>query len=210
MAKGGTAGLIAASQGLPASLSQPVLCPVPFERGAVPLCGRYPGVPIVLAVGFLCCCVSLALPWRGSAAGFQKGAPTRLLPRAVCACGLLPRSSESRLAVSGAHVFLPLLLVAVVLHAPPPAKIKRELHSPSSELSACSHEQALCASYGDKCLYNCWYVPASPFLTSSFWKLGDGEHSMSAGKAPVPEGVWGPLSGQPEPLAGGHATRDVS
>ncbi|KFP06303.1 ETS translocation variant 5 [Calypte anna] len=44
----------------------------------------------------------------------------------------------------------------LVLHAPPPAKIKRELHSPSSELSSCSHEQALCASYGDKCLYNCW------------------------------------------------------
>uniref|UniRef100_A0A8C0VET2 ETS variant transcription factor 5 n=1 Tax=Cyanistes caeruleus TaxID=156563 RepID=A0A8C0VET2_CYACU len=42
----------------------------------------------------------------------------------------------------------------LVLHAPPPAKIKRELPSPSSELSSCSHEQALCASYGDKCLYN--------------------------------------------------------
>ncbi|XP_029819529.1 ETS translocation variant 5-like [Manacus vitellinus] len=44
----------------------------------------------------------------------------------------------------------------LVLHAPPPAKIKRELPSPSSELSSCSHEQALCAGYGDKCLYNCW------------------------------------------------------
>ncbi|XP_010022185.1 PREDICTED: ETS translocation variant 5 [Nestor notabilis] len=43
---------------------------------------------------------------------------------------------------------------SLVLHAPPPAKIKRELHSPSSELSSCSHEQALCAGYGDKCLYN--------------------------------------------------------
>uniref|UniRef100_A0A8D2ME72 ETS domain-containing protein n=1 Tax=Zonotrichia albicollis TaxID=44394 RepID=A0A8D2ME72_ZONAL len=32
----------------------------------------------------------------------------------------------------------------MVLHAPPPAKIKRELPSPSSELSSCSHEQALC------------------------------------------------------------------
>uniref|UniRef100_A0A8C9MZ38 ETS variant transcription factor 5 n=1 Tax=Serinus canaria TaxID=9135 RepID=A0A8C9MZ38_SERCA len=42
----------------------------------------------------------------------------------------------------------------LVLHAPPPAKIKRELPSPSSELSSCSHEQALCAGYGDKCLYN--------------------------------------------------------
>uniref|UniRef100_A0A8C5T806 ETS variant transcription factor 5 n=1 Tax=Malurus cyaneus samueli TaxID=2593467 RepID=A0A8C5T806_9PASS len=31
----------------------------------------------------------------------------------------------------------------LVLHAPPPAKIKRELPSPSSELSSCSHEQAL-------------------------------------------------------------------
>uniref|UniRef100_A0A8C3LUX3 ETS variant transcription factor 5 n=1 Tax=Chrysolophus pictus TaxID=9089 RepID=A0A8C3LUX3_CHRPC len=64
--------------------------------------------------------------------------------------------------LSGAHVFLLLLLVAVVLHAPPPAKIKRELHSPSSELSACSHEQALCASYGDKCLYNCCAYDRKP------------------------------------------------
>ncbi|XP_075273884.1 ETS translocation variant 5 isoform X2 [Opisthocomus hoazin] len=56
----------------------------------------------------------------------------------------------------------------LVLHAPPPAKIKRELHSPSSELSSCSHEQALCTSYGDKCLYNCWFQrqlsePCHPF-----------------------------------------------
>ncbi|KAM6064674.1 ETS translocation variant 5 isoform 4-T4 [Theristicus caerulescens] len=56
----------------------------------------------------------------------------------------------------------------LVLHAPPPAKIKRELHSPSSELSSCSHEQALCAGYGDKCLYNCWFQrqlsePCHPF-----------------------------------------------
>ncbi|NXJ76767.1 ETV5 protein, partial [Trogon melanurus] len=53
-------------------------------------------------------------------------------------------------------------LVAVVLHAPPPAKIKRELHSPSSELSSCSHEQALCAGYGDKCLYNCCAYDRKP------------------------------------------------
>uniref|UniRef100_A0A672V8K7 ETS variant transcription factor 5 n=1 Tax=Strigops habroptila TaxID=2489341 RepID=A0A672V8K7_STRHB len=48
---------------------------------------------------------------------------------------------------------------SLVLHAPPPAKIKRELHSPSSELSSCSHEQALCAGYGDKdlsCLSLCY------------------------------------------------------
>nr|KAF6474080.1 ETS variant transcription factor 5 [Rousettus aegyptiacus] len=44
----------------------------------------------------------------------------------------------------------------LVLHAPPPTKIKRELHSPSSELSSCSHEQALGANYGEKCLYNYW------------------------------------------------------
>ncbi|NXI63787.1 ETV5 protein, partial [Anseranas semipalmata] len=50
----------------------------------------------------------------------------------------------------------------LVLHAPPPAKIKRELHSPSSELSACSHEQVLCASYGDKCLYNCCAYDRKP------------------------------------------------
>nr|XP_013799470.1 PREDICTED: ETS translocation variant 5-like [Apteryx mantelli mantelli] len=50
----------------------------------------------------------------------------------------------------------------LVLHAPPPAKIKRELHSPSSELSSCSHEQALCANYGDKCLYNCCAYDRKP------------------------------------------------
>ncbi|KFZ65300.1 ETS translocation variant 5, partial [Podiceps cristatus] len=50
----------------------------------------------------------------------------------------------------------------VVLHAPPPAKIKRELHSPSSELSSCSHEQVLCAGYGDKCLYNCCAYDRKP------------------------------------------------
>ncbi|NXX05852.1 ETV5 protein, partial [Larus smithsonianus] len=50
----------------------------------------------------------------------------------------------------------------VVLHAPPPAKIKRELHSPSSELSSCSHEQALCTGYGDKCLYNCCAYDRKP------------------------------------------------
>uniref|UniRef100_A0A672V549 ETS variant transcription factor 5 n=1 Tax=Strigops habroptila TaxID=2489341 RepID=A0A672V549_STRHB len=51
---------------------------------------------------------------------------------------------------------------SLVLHAPPPAKIKRELHSPSSELSSCSHEQALCAGYGDKCLYNCCAYDRKP------------------------------------------------
>uniref|UniRef100_A0A8C8SEA4 ETS variant transcription factor 5 n=1 Tax=Pelusios castaneus TaxID=367368 RepID=A0A8C8SEA4_9SAUR len=51
----------------------------------------------------------------------------------------------------------------LVLHAPPPTKIKRELHSPSSELSSCSREQALCANYGDKCLYNyCAYDRKPP------------------------------------------------
>ncbi|XP_005994347.1 ETS translocation variant 5 [Latimeria chalumnae] len=42
----------------------------------------------------------------------------------------------------------------LMLHGPPPSKIKREVHSPSSELSSCSHEQSLGATYGDKCLYN--------------------------------------------------------
>ncbi|XP_074924709.1 ETS translocation variant 5 isoform X3 [Chelonoidis abingdonii] len=56
----------------------------------------------------------------------------------------------------------------LVLHAPPPTKIKRELHSPSSELSSCSRDQALCANYGDKCLYNYWFQrqlsePCHPF-----------------------------------------------
>uniref|UniRef100_A0A8C0TWS2 ETS domain-containing protein n=1 Tax=Canis lupus familiaris TaxID=9615 RepID=A0A8C0TWS2_CANLF len=42
----------------------------------------------------------------------------------------------------------------LVLRAPLPTKIKRELHSLSSELSSCSHEQALGANYGEKCLYS--------------------------------------------------------
>ncbi|XP_005308692.1 ETS translocation variant 5 isoform X1 [Chrysemys picta bellii] len=51
----------------------------------------------------------------------------------------------------------------LVLHAPPPTKIKRELHSPSSELSSCSRDQSLCANYGDKCLYNyCAYDRKPP------------------------------------------------
>ncbi|CAD7690865.1 unnamed protein product [Nyctereutes procyonoides] len=51
----------------------------------------------------------------------------------------------------------------LVLHAPPPTKIKRELHSPSSELSSCSHEQALGANYGEKCLYSyCAYDRKPP------------------------------------------------
>ncbi|XP_078010817.1 ETS translocation variant 5 isoform X2 [Phascolarctos cinereus] len=51
----------------------------------------------------------------------------------------------------------------VVFHAPPPAKIKRELHSPSAELSSCSHEQGLGANYGEKCLYNyCAYDRKPP------------------------------------------------
>ncbi|NWW12651.1 ETV5 protein, partial [Oreocharis arfaki] len=54
------------------------------------------------------------------------------------------------------------LSARLVLHAPPPAKIKRELPSPSSELSSCSHEQALCAGYGDKCLYNCCAYDRKP------------------------------------------------
>ncbi|XP_016284847.2 ETS translocation variant 5 isoform X5 [Monodelphis domestica] len=50
----------------------------------------------------------------------------------------------------------------LVFHAPPPAKIKRELHSPSAELSSCSHEQGLGANYGEKCLYNYWQQPPPP------------------------------------------------
>ncbi|KAM4626316.1 ETS translocation variant 5 [Discoglossus pictus] len=40
----------------------------------------------------------------------------------------------------------------LILHGPSPAKIKRELHSPSSELS-CSHG-APAVPYGEKCLYS--------------------------------------------------------
>ncbi|NWX89326.1 ETV5 protein, partial [Nothoprocta pentlandii] len=80
----------------------------------------------------------------------------------------------------------------VVLHAPPPAKIKRELHSPSCELSSCSHEQALCANYGDKCLYNCWWVlrggPPCPWARS---RLCGGWHRVGAEDPRVLGGwVW--------------------
>ncbi|XP_028635515.1 ETS translocation variant 5 isoform X1 [Grammomys surdaster] len=69
-------------------------------------------------------------------------------------CSLTEEAGPHQLARAG---------IAVVLHAPPPTKIKRELHSPSSELSSCSHEQALGAKYGEKCLYNyCAYERKPP------------------------------------------------
>ncbi|XP_053554528.1 ETS translocation variant 5 [Bombina bombina] len=40
----------------------------------------------------------------------------------------------------------------LILHGPSPAKIKREVHSPSSELTSCNHGAP--APYGEKCLYN--------------------------------------------------------
>uniref|UniRef100_A0A8C5Q7D9 ETS variant transcription factor 5 n=1 Tax=Leptobrachium leishanense TaxID=445787 RepID=A0A8C5Q7D9_9ANUR len=40
----------------------------------------------------------------------------------------------------------------LILHGPPPAKIKREIHSPSSEINACSHNVPV--TYVEKCLYN--------------------------------------------------------
>ncbi|XP_053328142.1 ETS translocation variant 5 [Spea bombifrons] len=40
----------------------------------------------------------------------------------------------------------------LILHGPPPAKIKREIHSPSSEIASCSHNVP--GNYGEKCLYN--------------------------------------------------------
>ncbi|KAM6064673.1 ETS translocation variant 5 isoform 3-T3 [Theristicus caerulescens] len=70
----------------------------------------------------------------------------------------------------------------LVLHAPPPAKIKRELHSPSSELSSCSHEQALCAGYGDKCLYNCC---PSPLCSAYDRKPPDGFKPLTPPATPV-------------------------
>ncbi|XP_028663361.1 ETS translocation variant 5a [Erpetoichthys calabaricus] len=42
----------------------------------------------------------------------------------------------------------------LVFHGPPPTKIKRELHSPSEELSPCNRDQNLNTHYGEKCLYN--------------------------------------------------------
>ncbi|KAM7321828.1 hypothetical protein ACRRTK_018669 [Alexandromys fortis] len=55
----------------------------------------------------------------------------------------------------------------LVLHAPPPTKIKRELHSPSSELSSCSHEQALGANYGEKTWVTAANVRGPPATTST-------------------------------------------
>ncbi|MBN3326829.1 ETV5 protein, partial [Atractosteus spatula] len=42
----------------------------------------------------------------------------------------------------------------LVFHGPPPSKIKRELQSPSKELSSCRQEQSLSMPYGEKCLYS--------------------------------------------------------
>ncbi|NXP85901.1 ETV5 protein, partial [Passerina amoena] len=72
----------------------------------------------------------------------------------------------------------------LVLHAPPPAKIKRELPSPSSELSSCSHEQALCAGYGDKCLYNCCAYDRKP--PAGFKPLTPPATPVSPAQPPLP------------------------
>ncbi|XP_053245758.1 ETS translocation variant 5 [Podarcis raffonei] len=101
----------------------------------------------------------------------------------------------------------------LVLHGPPPAKIKRELHSPSSELSTCSHEQVLCANYGEKCLYNyCAYdrkppaafkpltppaTPASPALQST--SLPPPPLPATPVQTPAHAPSTGPLQGAPPP-----------
>ncbi|XP_054840053.1 ETS translocation variant 5 isoform X1 [Eublepharis macularius] len=112
----------------------------------------------------------------------------------------------------------------LVLHAPPSAKIKRELHSPSSELSTCSHEQVHCTHYGEKCLYNyCAYdrkpltgfkpltpptTPASPALQGS--SLPPPPPPLPA--APVQTSTHvvtaGPLQGAPPPPAPAHALQE--
>ncbi|XP_067843946.1 ETS translocation variant 5-like [Heptranchias perlo] len=43
--------------------------------------------------------------------------------------------------------------VNLVFHGPPPAKIKREAHSPNTDV-ACRHKQSLSSSYGENCLYS--------------------------------------------------------
>ncbi|NWR42477.1 ETV5 protein, partial [Regulus satrapa] len=93
----------------------------------------------------------------------------------------------------------------LVLHAPPPAKIKRELPSPSSELSSCSHEQALCAGYGDKCLYNCcsasrakpcWAVELGPSLSCPRTPRAEGDPELPHG---IPVIFWA-VVGDPRSL----------
>ncbi|RXM36570.1 ETS translocation variant 5 [Acipenser ruthenus] len=46
------------------------------------------------------------------------------------------------------------LTLPLMFHGPPLTKIKREFHSPSSELSSCSREQSLGAPYRERCLYS--------------------------------------------------------
>ncbi|KAL8187623.1 UNVERIFIED_CONTAM: ETS translocation variant 5 [Gekko kuhli] len=117
--------------------------------------------------------------------------------------------------------------VNMVLHAPPPAKIKRELHSPSSELSTCSHEQVHCAHYGEKCLYNyCAYerkpptgfkpltpptTPASPALQSTSLPPPPPPPPLPAAPVQTPTHVAataGPLQGAPPPPAPPHTLQE--
>ncbi|KAF7253435.1 ETS translocation variant 5 [Varanus komodoensis] len=111
--------------------------------------------------------------------------------------------------------------MVVVFHAPPPAKIKRELHSPSSELSTCSHEQVLCANYGEKCLYNyCAYdrkpptgfkpltpptTPASPALQTT--SLPPPPLPTTPVQTPTHVATAGPLQGVPPPPSS-HALQE--
>ncbi|KAM8934561.1 ETS translocation variant 5 [Pelodytes ibericus] len=70
----------------------------------------------------------------------------------------------------------------LILHGPPPAKIKREMHSPSSELNAsCSHNVPV--QYAEKCLYNSSaYVRKHPVglkpMTSSTCSTASGPPPM--------------------------------
>ncbi|NXP13423.1 ETV5 protein, partial [Thinocorus orbignyianus] len=90
----------------------------------------------------------------------------------------------------------------LVLHAPPPAKIKRELHSPSSELSSCSHEQALCTGYGDKCLYNCCMLSSVPSAPLSLPAVPTTGQSTALGDLGAMHGAGCDPSGSTVPVQG--------
>ncbi|XP_006636330.2 ETS translocation variant 5a isoform X1 [Lepisosteus oculatus] len=112
----------------------------------------------------------------------------------------------------------------LVFHGPPPNKIKRELQSPSKELSSCRQEQNLSMPYGEKCLYSysaydrkppVGFKPLTPPSTpvspcgSAHTPVSRSVALHEQASPPVPAQAQGarPLHGQTPPPGSTHSQR---